>query len=325
MWFIIRKNILLLVAAVIMIGSVATVGVFGLSLGIDFTGGALTEVSYETRPSMTDVDGALATLGLGGYSLRETTDERGRAGYILRSRDMTEDERVTVQTALVSVGAGGEITRFNSIGPVIGDELAAKSVWAIGGVSLIIVLYVAFAFSGVSHPVGSWVYGGITIFALIHDVLLPAAVMSLLGLFMGIEADILFVMALLAVLGYSVNDTIVVFDRVRENLKANRTEHKTIVKSVDGLEREEVSYTLTKPFATIVGEAVDQTLMRSLNTSFTTLLALIALYFVGGEVTKTFALILIAGVVAGAYSSICIASPLLVYIAERKAAKQVSA
>jgi preprotein translocase subunit SecF len=138
-------------------------------------------------------------------------------------------------------------------------------------------------------------------------------------LFAGVEADVLFVMALLAVLGYSVNDTIVVFDRVRENLKRHRTETKTMVKSVDGLEREEISYELKKPFGEIVGEAVNQTIMRSINTSITTLLALLALYFFGGEVTKTFTLILIAGVIAGTYSSICLANPLLVYVAERKA------
>ena len=142
--------------------------------------------------------------------------------------------------------------------------------------------------------------------------------MALLGYFLGIEADVLFVMALLAVLGYSVNDTIVVFDRVRENLVKFRQEKKMEVVGTDGLKREEIEYILTKPFSEIVGQSVSQTLMRSINTSVTTLVALLALYFVGGEVTQTFSLVLIAGVVAGTYSSICIANPLLVYVAERK-------
>ena len=125
-------------------------------------------------------------------------------------------------------------------------------------------------------------------------------------------------MALLAVLGYSVNDTIVVFDRVRENLIANREEKRKKIKEA-GVEREEVTYTLTKPFDEIVGMSVNQTLMRSINTSITTLLALGTLYILGGDVTQTFALILIAGVLAGTYSSICFANPLLVWIASRKA------
>jgi len=132
------------------------------------------------------------------------------------------------------------------------------------------------------------------------------------------EADVLFVMALLAVLGYSVNDTIVVFDRVRENLVKFREEKKTKVVGTDGMEREETTYKLLKPFAEIVGQSVSETLMRSINTSVTTLVALGALYFLGGEVTQTFTLVLIAGVLAGTYSSICIANPLLVFIAERK-------
>ncbi|MFT7507507.1 MAG: preprotein translocase subunit SecF [Acidimicrobiales bacterium] len=184
--------------------------------------------------------------------------------------------------------------------------------------SLIIILYVAFAFAGVSYPVGSWIYGGITILALLHDVIVPTAVMALMGYLMGVEADVLFIMAILAVLGYSVNDTIVVFDRVRENLIKYRQEKKVKVVSTDGMEREETTYILQKPFGEIVGMSVSQTLMRSINTSVTTLVALTALYFIGGEVTQTFSLVLIVGVLAGTYSSICIANPLLVFVAEKR-------
>lgn len=302
-----------------MLGSLLVILQFGIPFGIDFTGGALTEVVYEEAPSQVTVETALNPLGLGSYSLRETVSDTGADGYIVRTRDLDEAERVEIDAALVALGEGGEVVRFTSIGPVIGQELASKAVWAIAGVSLIIIFYVAFAFAGVSYPVGSWVYGGITIVALLHDVIIPAAVMTLLGVFLGIEADVLFVMALLAVLGYSVNDTIVVFDRVRENLKQNRTEKTVTVVSTDGFEREETEYELTKPFAEIVGEAVNQTIVRSINTSVTTALALVALYFFGGEVTKTFTLILLAGVVAGTYSSICLANPLLVAYADWKA------
>lgn len=326
MFAITYKKIFLGVAAAIMFGSLAVVGVFGLNLGIDFTGGSLTEVAYTQEaerlvPIEIDVTNGLRSLDfeLGGLSLRQAVTEDGRDGFILRTRDLSEPERVAVEKVLLETLPESEITRFTSIGPVIGEELKDKAVWAIAGVVLVIILYVAFAFSGVGKPVGSWVYGGITILVLLHDVLVPTALMSILGMTLGVEVDVLFVMALLAVLGYSVNDTIVVFDRVRENLVANRTENRKKIKEPGGIEREEVTYTLTKPFDEIVGSAVTQTLARSINTSLTTFLALTALYFFGGDVTQTFALVLIAGVVAGTYSSICIASPLLMWVASRKA------
>lgn len=310
------KKIFLGIGMLLIVGSVFLITTVGLNFGIDFTGGSLTEVSYEQKPDKTVFVEKLDALALGGYSLRETIDDTGRDGFILRTRDLTESERIAVSDVMVSEGAGAQVTRFTSIGPVIGEELKDKAVWAIVAVSVVIILYVAFAFRGVSYPVGSWVYGGITIFALLHDVLIPTAVMSLLGYFLGVEVDVLFVMALLAVLGYSVNDTIVVFDRVRENLVKYRQEKK-IKQTIAGVVEESVSYKLTKPFDEIVGMSVSQTLMRSINTSVTTFLALCALYYFGGDITQTFALILIVGVIAGTYSSICLANPLLVFVAQK--------
>jgi len=312
------KKIFIIISGLFLFGSLAIVASLGLNLGIDFTGGALTEVSYAELPDKVALETKLDNLDLGGYSLRETIGEGGKDGYILRTRDLTEGERITVSSTLTEVGTEATIVRFTSIGPVIGEELKSKAVWAIGAVVVVIILYVAFAFRSVSYPVGSWVYGGITILALIHDVLVPTALMAVLGAVAGVEVNVLFVMALLAVLGYSVNDTIVIFDRVRENLMQYRQEKKKKVKVQGGLQHEEIEYKLTKPFADIVGVSVGQTLMRSINTSVTTLLALIALYIIGGDVTATFALILIVGVVAGTYSSLCLANPVLIWYAERK-------
>lgn len=309
------RKIFIIIGLLIMLTSSAILLRYGLNLGIDFTGGALTEVSYTERPEKNDLEAGLNDFNLGAYSLRATTDESGQGGYVLRSRDLSETERIEVQNYLEGKGEGGEVTRFTSIGPVIGQELKDKAVWAIGGVIVIIVLYVAFAFAGVGKPVGSWVYSLITIFVLIHDVLVPAALMSLLGVYAGVEVDVLFVMALLAVLGYSVNDTIVVFDRVRENLIKYRQEKKIVKKDDFGQKIEEIDYTFTKPFSDIVGRSVKETLLRSINTSMTTFLALLALYVFGGDVTKTFTLVMMAGVIAGAYSSIFFASPLLVWYA----------
>lgn len=320
-----HKKVFLAIGAAIMVVSIGLVAIVGLRLGIDFTGGSLTEVTYEVAPEKSVLEAVLDTQELGDYSLRASVVDNGSAAFILRTRDLSESERQTVQAALLAEGTEGSIVRFTSIGPVIGQELADKAVWAIGGVALIIILYVAFAFRGVRKPVGSFVYGGITILALIHDVLVPAAVMAVLGVLVGAEIDVLFVMAILAVLGYSVNDTIVAFDRVRENLIKYRQEKKVMVKNEYGQPEETIEYIPTKPFDQVVGESIDQTILRSLNTSITTLLALGALYWLGGEVTETFALILMAGIIAGTYSSIFLANPLLVYIAERQERKEVKA
>ena len=319
MFAIIHRKLFLSIAAILMLGSAGIIGVLGLNLGIDFTGGSLTEVAYEEAPELAAVEAAAseAVENLGEVSVRASTDEAGRAAYLINTRDLTEPERASVTAAVSALGEGGEVTRFTSIGPVIGQELKDKAVWAIGAVALVIVLYVAFAFAGIGAPISSWIYGGITILVLIHDVLVPTALMSVLGQVTGAEVDVLFVMAILAVLGYSVNDTIVVFDRVRENLKANRTEHRE-KRSEAGVVHEDVTYTLDRPYEELVGEAVQATLARSINTSLTTLLAVGSLLVLGGSVTQTFALILMAGVLAGTYSSICIASPLVVAYAKWK-------
>lgn len=323
MFFIVYRKVLLAIAAVVMTGSALVIGLFGLNLGIDFTGGSLTEVSYQTAPAQSELENLINTQDLGGISVRKSVDEAGRDAYFIRTRDLSESERVELQSLVTSVGEQGEISRFTSIGPVIGQELRDKAFYAILGVVLIIVIYVAFAFRGIGTPVSSWTYGTITIFVLVHDVLVPTAVMSILGYAAGVEVDVLFVMALLAVLGYSVNDTIVVFDRVRENLMANRTEKRT-KREEAGVMYEDVEYTLTKPYDEIVGAAVLETLSRSINTSLTTFIVLMTLYFFGGAVTQTFALILMVGVLAGTYSSICIASPLVVTYAQWRAKKNAN-
>lgn len=321
--FVIKyRKILLSIFAVVIVGSVAALALFGLKPGIDFTGGSLTEVAYsDTTPDKSQVEETVAKLDLGGVSVRESKDETGRAAYLIRTRDLSETERQTLETDVTTLGVGGEVTHFTSVGPTIGQELRDKAVWAVAAVSLIIMIYVAFAFAGIGTPVGSWVYALITIFILIHDVLVPTAVISLLGHFAGVEIDVLFVMALLAVLGYSVNDTIVVFDRVRENLTEFRTEKRT-KRNEAGVVHEDITYTLNKPYEEIVGSAVSQTIARSVNTSLTTLITLGALYIIGGSVTQIFSLVLIVGVIAGTYSSIFVATPLLITYAAWQAKKK---
>ena len=315
------RKIFLIIAGIITVSSLAIIAFLGLKPGIDFTGGSLTEVVYTNTPDKEDVRTEIEKLNIGEASIQEAVDETGRNGYLIRTKDLSEAERVEIVSAVTSLGEGGEVTRFTTVGPVMGKELQDKALWAVAGVVLIIVLYVAFAFSGIGKPVSSWIYGSITILVLVFDVVVPTAVISILGHTSGVEADVLFVMALLAILGLSVNNSIVIFDRVRENLIKNRIEKRT-KRMEAGVTYEDVDYTITKPFAEIVGESISQTMARSINTSLTVLLALLALFFIGGEVTKIFALTLIAGVVAGTYSAICTASPLLVVYSDWQNKKQ---
>ncbi|KKR47351.1 MAG: Protein translocase subunit SecF [Parcubacteria group bacterium GW2011_GWA1_40_21] len=272
--------------------SVGALFVWGLNLGIDFKGGAIVEVSYlEGRPEISAVKENLDKLSLGSYSLQPA----GSDSFILRSRVINDAERPLIQESFSLKGAEKvEVKRFNSIGPVLGKEAAIKSIISILIVIFCIVIFIAFAFRKVSEPVSSWKYGFIAIIALLHDVLVPTGVFAVLGYYYGYEIDTLFVTALLVVLGFSIHDTIVVFDRVRENLNLSR------------------GYREKKSFDKIVGESVSQTFTRSINTSLTTVLALVALYIFGAESTKHFSLALIIGITAGTYSSIFLGSPLLV-------------
>ena len=281
-------------SSVVITASVVAIALWGLKPGIDFRGGSLLEITYQKdAPTESQVHEALAHLSLGDASVRKT----GELGYIIRLRELTDSEHEAVKAAL-SFGGAKPLTegRFDSVGPVLGSEAARKSLLSILLVIICIVLFITFAFRRVSEPVSSWKYGVIAIVALLHDVIVPAGAFAVLAHFTGAEADTLFVTALLVVLGFSVHDTIVVFDRVRENLKVSRENRDR------------------KDFATIVGESIAQTFVRSVNTSLTTLLALLALYLLGPEITRTFSLVLIIGITAGTYSSIFLGSPLLVTV-----------
>ncbi len=313
-----NRKLFLVIGALIVLTSGVIVATLGLKPSIDFTGGTLTEVRYGAMPEKSAIEGVLSELALENSAIRESSGEYG-ASYIVTTKTLTVEEQKKLGEQLTKLGSDASIIRTTSIGPVIGEEMKSKAYWAIGAVLIVTIIYVAFAFVGIGKPVSSWVYGAMTVLVLFHDILVPIAVMSLLGYFWGLEVDVLFVTALLTILGYSVNDTIVIFDRVREKLVQNRIEHRKKIQEPGGIEHDEVTYTITRPFADLVGEAVSDTMARSIITSLTVLFALLALYFFGSAVTQIFALVLIAGVFAGAYSSIFIASPLLVAYAEWQA------
>jgi preprotein translocase subunit SecF len=293
------KHIFFAISGVLVVAALGATLFFGLRFGIDFTGGAIIEAAYtDVRPNAHEVEEALSEAGFEGSTVQTT----GENGLVVRTGVITEEDRPAVHQALsLNDTYTYEEQRFSLIGPVVGNELRAKAWVAIAVVILAIILFVAFAFRHVSEPVSSWVYGLIAIVALVHDILIPAGAFAVLGNYLpGYEIDTLFVMALLAILGYSVNDTIIIFDRVRENLKENARLHTH------------------KDFATIINESLTETFARSINTSLTTLVVLGALFFLGGAATKPFALTLAIGVIAGTYSSIFLAAPLLSIIKNDK-------
>src|SRR3989338_1601100 len=283
LWYFISGTLLII--------SLAAVALWGLKLGIDFTGGSLVEVEFrEDRPAIKDIE-----LAIDEKVGKSNVTPLGEKGAALRLRSLNEDEHQQLLSSLkekLGKDKGEDYikeSRFTSIGPTVGAELQSKAIGAIAIVLLAIIIYIAWAFRRVSKPVPSWQYGVAAVMALFHDVFIPVGIFAALGRFMGVEIDTLFITALLTVLGFSVHDTIVVFDRIRENL----------LKPADH-------------FAAVVNRSVNETLARSINTSLATLLVLITTFIFGGETIRYFVLTLILGIIFGTYSSIFIASPLLV-------------
>lgn len=282
----------------ILAGAIGALVFLGLPLSIDFTGGSLVEVAYEeTRPNMVELKSAIVEAGFTDASVRES----GETGVVVRTHTLSADEHTALLQAL---GTGFTELRFNSIGPALGSELAIKALYALVMVTIAIVLYIAWAFRKVSKPVPSWGYGIIVVLMLAIDIIVPMGFFSVLAYFTGAQVDALFVVALLALLGYCVNDVIVIFDRVREHLRANEERQK-----INPKEPEE-------PFEVTIGKSIDETMARSINTSMTTALALLAVILFGPEATRNFALVMIVGVVIGTFSSICRSAPLLIPLAK---------
>ncbi len=286
LWFTISG---LLIAA-----SIASLFIWGLKFGIDFTGGSIEEISWNVpRPQTAEIAAVFKDQGVEDVLIQNSGDKE----TIQRFKNVDEPEHAKILAALQAKFATKDVAgakvleekSFSSIGPTIGNEMRTKSIYAVIMVLLAIILYVAWAFRRVSRPVASWKYGVAAVIALCHDVFIPVGFFSVLGHFLGYEIDILFVTALLTVLGFSVHDTIVVFDRIRENLLKR-----------DG------------QFEDIVNYSVNQTFTRSINTSLTVMVVLLAVFLFGGASIKNFVLTLIIGVFFGTYSSIFIASPILV-------------
>ncbi|MFH1968208.1 MAG: protein translocase subunit SecF [bacterium] len=274
------------ISGVLVVATIACLFIFGLKFGIEFVGGSTMELEFQNnRPSNEEISNAISDFDLGEVVIQPT----GANGAILKFRGIDEEVHQQILLEINNLAFVQEKS-FQYIGPSVGQELRNKTQLAIVLALLSITLYIAFAFRKVSRPVVSWKYGLASLVALFHDILIPIGVFSVLGALYNVEITIPIIAALLTVLGFSVHDTIVIFDRIREN----------IIKRGSG------------EFEDTVNWSLNQTLGRSLSTVFSTLIVLFAIYFFGGETLKYFSLALIIGITSGAYSSIFIAGPLLV-------------
>lgn len=283
--FIVKyKSLFIGVALLMVAGSMFLVSTFGIKKGIDFTGGTVIEISYATS-SVQKID--TAVLEEQGVKVFST----GAISYKFISTKLFEETDALLKGSLDNVKYPFSVTQVNTVGPTLGKEMTKKAIIAIVVVVIAILGFIAFAFREVSLPIASWKYGIVAMITIIHDIVIPVGVYAYLSHYYGAEVDTLFVVALLTVMAVTISDKIVVFDRIRENLKTQGTKKKS--------------------FEEIVGESIAQTFTRSINTSLTTVLSLVALYFFGPTSTQFFSLTLMVGIVVGTYSSIFVAAPIL--------------
>lgn len=282
-----KRKYLFALSLLLLVPGVIAFSIWGLKLGLDFTGGSLIRINIPLVPSADSINEAAKKSGAGEGTIRPI----GNGDYELRLPYLTNDQHQKLTTELTNSFPGATEQSFATIGPTIGKELKQRAVTALILVLIGIILFITWAFRRVSRgPVPSWVYGVAALVALVHDVFMVIGIFAILGHYLNIEVDSLFMTALLTVLGFSIHDTIVVFDRIRERLRVSSA----------------ISFEL------IVNESLNQTMVRSLNTSLTTVLVLVSLLLFGGESIRHFVMALVIGIVSGTYSSIFVASPLLV-------------
>lgn len=280
-------------SGVLIVLSFVAIGVWGLRPGIDFVGGSVLEVKGN-NVAVLGLQDALQKFGQQNIEVQATGNNTIQA----RMGQLSENDHTKLLADLKKTFPDIEELRFDSVGPIFSRSLLTKSILAIILSSLGILVYLAFVFNKSSAIISSWAFGSFAVVALIHDVIIIAGFFAVYAHFFGASADSLFVTAILTVIGFSVHDTIVIYNRVKSNLRV-----------------------LRMPFAELVDLSVLETFTRSVNTSVTTLLVLLSLLFFGGSTIRPFVATLCFGIVIGSYSSIFIAAPLLVSWQERKRKK----
>lgn len=283
------KNYFFALSLLIIIPGIIAFFAWGLKLGIDFEGGTLWEVKFTDQQKQVLPADLSSFISKDGVEVSQATVTANKT-VIVRLKVTDEAKIKELKGKIVEKFGKTEDVRLDTVGPTISKELTQKALLAVSVSILAIVLFISWSFRKVPKPTSSIAFGFCTVFALVHDVIVVVGIFAILGHFANIEIDSLFITALLTVIGFSVHDTIVVFDRVRENLIKH-----------SGYSFEEV-----------VNHSLTQTLGRSLNTSLTAIFVLVALFLFGGETIKTFVLALLIGIISGTYSSIFNAAPLLV-------------
>lgn len=296
-----KKYWYFLISFILIIPGIISLILFGLNLSIEFTGGTRLTLSFPKEVSQKELSSVKEVFS--DNDIKTLSVEKSGKFIYVRSETLSEKEDVTVISSLKEELGDFKQEQYETVGPTIGSEITLNAVKALGIASLLIVLYITWSFRKVPKPTSSFRFGISAIVALVHDVLLLLGVFSILGHFYSVEIDSLFVTAILTVIGFSVHDTIVVFDRIRENLRRHGGED----------------------FPKVVNDSILQTLDRSLNTSITVVLVLLAMLLFGGESIRWFVVALLIGIVSGTYSSIFNAAPLLVLwqeIVEKRSKKK---
>jgi len=284
-WFII--------SGIIILPGILSLIFWHLNFGIDFKGGTMLELKTpNSNVKVEELKETLKPLNLPGLSIITTNENT----FIIKTAPIDKEIVDKIKEEVKKKYGDTEEIRFESVGPVVGKDLKTKAIWAVTLACFFIILYIAFAFRNIPKPYSSFKFGISAIVALIHDILIVVGTFSIIGHFFGYEVDGYFITALLTVLGFSVHDTIVVFDRIRENLRR-----------LPGAD-----------FEAVANESIVQTLGRSISTSLTVVLTLLALFLIGGQSIKPFVLALLIGITTGTYSSIFNATPLLVIWERRK-------
>lgn len=269
------------------IASVLAIGFYGLRVGVDYKGGTVIQFSSENSQKVDLAKSTLDNFGMTGYQIKES----GASDVIVKLQTLSNDQHKELATKFTEKISDYKEVSYDTVGPLIGQDLTNKSILAVIIASITIIIFIAFAFRKVPKPLSSWMFGVCAVIALIHDLLITTGFVAVIGhFFIWMEVDALFVTALLTIMGFSVHDTIVVYDRLRENFIKNP--HQDIALSAE--------------------ESINQTVVRSVNTSLTTLIVLLALLVFGSSSIKHFILILVFGITIGTYSSIFNAAPLLV-------------
>ncbi|HOW12974.1 MAG TPA: protein translocase subunit SecF [Candidatus Pacearchaeota archaeon] len=278
------SKIYLIIAGITLLFSLYFIIFGGLKPGIDFTGGTILEIEYKNdRPSNQEIEEKLKKINLGSISIQPT----GEKGVIIKMKEISSDVHNEILLTLGKNEGLIEEKRFEFIGPVIGKELTQKTFIVVILSLIAMMIYISLAFRKMKRPIKSWQYSLSSVFCLAHDTLIVLAVFSILGKLYGVEISIPIITALITLVGYSINNTVVVFDRIRENISFGGN------------------------FDEIIDRSLNETFLRQFGTFFTTLLAVLAIFFFGGTTLKYFSLTLVIGLIVGSFSSFFVAAPLL--------------